>query len=134
MVSLANPPVTVTGALPPPAHPAGLKALSSTDTVNGVTCQPSCDSHGCLAASYLACITITYEGEITVMWLQLASFLDKNLSPLESIPATCLTHLTAIISAALVLCMAASTPASPECSYTDHTSWSLPAPQGRRDW
>ncbi|KAK8398108.1 hypothetical protein O3P69_003794 [Scylla paramamosain] len=63
----------ITGALPPPAHPAGLKALSSTDTVNGVTCQPSCDSHGCLAASYLACITITYEGEITVMWLQLAS-------------------------------------------------------------
>lgn len=63
----------------------GLKALSSSDASAGVeTCRLSCGGHGYLASSNLPRIyttttaAITYEGENTVMWLQVARYLIKS--------------------------------------------------------
>ncbi|KAK4320234.1 hypothetical protein Pmani_008885 [Petrolisthes manimaculis] len=63
----------------------GLKALSSTDATNGVdVCRLACGGHGYLATSNLPRIyttttaAITYEGENTVMWLQVARYLIKS--------------------------------------------------------
>lgn len=57
----------------------GLKALSSTDATRGIdVCRLACGGHGYLASSNLPRIytsttaAITYEGENTVMWLQVA--------------------------------------------------------------
>lgn len=57
----------------------GLKALSSTDSTSGIDiCRLSCGGHGYLASSsfprlYTLCTaTMTYEGENTVLWLQVA--------------------------------------------------------------
>lgn len=63
----------------------GLKALSSTDAASGVeTCRLACGGHGYLASSNLPRIytsttaAITYEGENTVLWLQVARYLIKS--------------------------------------------------------
>lgn len=63
----------------------GLKALSSSDATNGVDmCRLACGGHGYLASSNLPRIFtsttagITYEGENTVMWLQVARYLIKS--------------------------------------------------------
>lgn len=57
----------------------GLKALSSADATRGIdVCRLACGGHGYLASSNLPRIyttttaAITYEGENTVMWLQVA--------------------------------------------------------------
>lgn len=63
----------------------GLKALSSNDASFGVEiCRLACGGHGYLASSNLPRIytyttaAITYEGENTVMWLQVARYLVKS--------------------------------------------------------
>lgn len=63
----------------------GLKALSSNDAAFGVdTCRLACGGHGYLSSSNLPRIyttttaAITYEGENTVMWLQVARYLIKS--------------------------------------------------------
>ncbi|KAG0719987.1 putative peroxisomal acyl-coenzyme A oxidase 1 [Chionoecetes opilio] len=63
----------------------GLKALSSSDAAGGVeTCRLACGGHGYLASSNLPRIyttttaAITYEGENTVLWLQVARYLIKS--------------------------------------------------------
>ncbi|KAK7083992.1 Acyl-coenzyme A oxidase (Acyl-CoA oxidase) [Halocaridina rubra] len=63
----------------------GLKALSSNDAGFGVEiCRLACGGHGYLASSNLPRIytsttaAITYEGENTVMWLQVARYLVKS--------------------------------------------------------
>ncbi|XP_064101325.1 probable peroxisomal acyl-coenzyme A oxidase 1 [Macrobrachium nipponense] len=74
-------------ALLPEVHilSCGLKALSSSDTSSGVEiCRLACGGHGYLASSNLPRIytnttaAITYEGENTVMWLQVARYLIKS--------------------------------------------------------
>ncbi|XP_069192440.1 LOW QUALITY PROTEIN: acyl-coenzyme A oxidase 1 [Procambarus clarkii] len=63
----------------------GLKALSSSDAASGIeVCRLACGGHGYLASSNLPRIyttttaAITYEGENTVMWLQVARYLIKS--------------------------------------------------------
>ncbi|KAK7086978.1 Acyl-coenzyme A oxidase (Acyl-CoA oxidase) [Halocaridina rubra] len=61
----------------------GLKALSSDDATEGVeTCRLACGGHGYLCSSNFpriyggtTCI-MTYEGENTVMWLQVARYIS----------------------------------------------------------
>lgn len=100
----------------------GLKALSSSDAANGIdTCRLSCGGHGYLASSSLPRIytattaAITYEGENTVMWLQVARYLIKSfrearqgrtlghsVSYLTPRPASTHTSDTRLSNAALV--------------------------------
>lgn len=63
----------------------GLKALSSSDAASGIEiCRLACGGHGYLSSSNLPRIyttttaAITYEGENTVMWLQVARYLIKS--------------------------------------------------------
>ncbi|XP_076061823.1 acyl-CoA oxidase 1 [Oratosquilla oratoria] len=63
----------------------GLKALSSTDCTEGIDiCRLACGGHGYLNSSnlpriYTTCTAaITYEGENTVLWLQVARYLMKS--------------------------------------------------------
>ncbi|XP_063611858.1 peroxisomal acyl-coenzyme A oxidase 1-like [Penaeus indicus] len=74
-------------ALLPELHAlsCGLKALSSTDSTSGIDiCRLSCGGHGYLASSsfprlYTLCTaTMTYEGENTVLWLQVARYIIKS--------------------------------------------------------
>ncbi|XP_042883920.1 peroxisomal acyl-coenzyme A oxidase 1-like [Penaeus japonicus] len=64
---------------------SGLKALSASDATEGVEiCRLSCGGHGYLKSSNLPRIysattcAITYEGENTVLWLQVARYLIKS--------------------------------------------------------
>ncbi|XP_037782717.1 peroxisomal acyl-coenzyme A oxidase 1-like [Penaeus monodon] len=64
---------------------SGLKALSAADATEGVEiCRLSCGGHGYLKSSNLPRIysattcAITYEGENTVLWLQVARYLIKS--------------------------------------------------------
>ncbi|XP_047502178.1 probable peroxisomal acyl-coenzyme A oxidase 1 [Penaeus chinensis] len=63
----------------------GLKALSSSDASAGIEiCRLACGGHGYLSSSNLPRIyttttaAITYEGENTVMWLQVARYIIKS--------------------------------------------------------
>nr|XP_027226501.1 peroxisomal acyl-coenzyme A oxidase 1-like [Penaeus vannamei] len=65
---------------------SGLKALSASDATEGVEiCRLSCGGHGYLKSSSLPRIysattcAITYEGENTVLWLQVARYLIKSI-------------------------------------------------------
>ncbi|KAK3885691.1 hypothetical protein Pcinc_010112 [Petrolisthes cinctipes] len=64
---------------------SGLKAVATNDTVNGIDiCRLACGGHGYLSSSNLPRIYttiaagITYEGENTVMFLQVARYLIKS--------------------------------------------------------
>ncbi|KAK7082288.1 Acyl-coenzyme A oxidase (Acyl-CoA oxidase) [Halocaridina rubra] len=64
---------------------SGLKALSASDASRGVEiCRLSCGGHGYLASSNFPRLytqttcAITYEGENTVLWLQVARYIIKS--------------------------------------------------------
>ncbi|XP_042211127.1 peroxisomal acyl-coenzyme A oxidase 1-like isoform X2 [Homarus americanus] len=82
----------------------GLKALSSGDASSGIeTCRLACGGHGYLSSSNLPRIyttttaAITYEGENTVMWLQVARYLIKSYR--EARQGLALHHSVSYLSA-----------------------------------